>query len=91
MGSALAGCASNRTPGPSSEVMVDYRVSCEIALARLERLIGQRSRQDGFPEARLLEATELQTLGRELYLEREYALALEMIEEGIKLLEEKSD
>ena len=93
-GLALAACVSSRAPGPALEVTGDAdhdRLSCEIALLKLERLIQQRSSQDRFPAAALLEATELQRIGRELYLEGEYTLGLEMIEEGIRLLEEKSD
>jgi hypothetical protein len=93
-GLALAACASSRAPGPAFEVAGDAdrdRLACESALLRLERLILQRSSEDRFSAAALLEATELQQLGQELYLEGEYALALEMIEEGIQLLEEKSD
>ena len=95
IGSALLGCASNPAPDESTpEVSIDvdrFQISCELALLRLERLIELRSSEADFPKAVLLEAIELHRLGKELYLEEEYELALEIIEEGIALVEEKSD
>ncbi len=87
--SALWGCASTRIPEPASEIDRDhFEVTCEIALLRLERLIEMRAAQKTFPLAMLLEAKELQKIGKQLYLEREYALALELIGQGIELVEE---
>lgn len=95
IGSTLLGCASNPAPSESTpEVSIDpdrFELTCELALLRLEQLIEQRSADPNFPKAVLIEATELHRLGKELYLEREYVLALEIIEEGISLVEEESD
>jgi hypothetical protein len=85
------GCASTQPPevAESVESPDAYRVSCEASLIELERLLALRSSQDDFPKDALIEAQELYRLGRELYLEREYVLALDMIEEGIQLVEEQ--
>ena len=94
VGSALLACSSNRgAPGAASAEPDDrdpLEVSCEIALVHLEQLIESSSNDDDFPEVVLIEAKELHQIGKELYLEQEYALALEFIEEGIRLLEENS-
>lgn len=91
-GLVLAGCASSH-PAKSFDSAEDgtdsYRVSCEASLIELERLIALRVSQEDFPRDALLEAQELHRLGRELYLERDYILALELIEEGIQLVEEQ--
>jgi hypothetical protein len=91
MGSVLAGCGSGGVPEPAtgfSDELDDLEVACELALLELEQLIVKRSQQPDFPAALLIEARELHQLGQELYLEREYALAMEIIEEGIALVEE---
>lgn len=86
----VAACAP---PGPASlggesEGPRDADViACEGALLALERLIDERSSWAGFPSTVLFEARELHHMGKQLYLEREYSLALEMIEEGIRLIE----
>ena len=93
-GFALGGCSPQHASQPDTGLMTEAgrdRVSCEVELLRLARLIQHRSSQARFSEVALLEARELHQLGRELYLEGEYTLALEMIEQGIRLLEEKSD
>lgn len=87
------GCASSGGTPKTVEPGADrdrYEASCDLALTELERLIARRSADDDFPGADLVEAQELYRAGRELYLEREYALALEVIEEGIQLLKEPS-
>ena len=93
-GFTLTGCSHKHAGQSVSGVVTEAdrdQVSCEVGLLRLARLIQQRSSQARFSEVALLEARELHQLGRELYLEGEYALAREMIEEGIRLLEEQSD
>jgi len=59
-----------------------------MALLELESLIEQKSNDEGTSPAMLMEAREVFRLGRELYLEREYDLALEMVEEAIAMLKE---
>jgi hypothetical protein len=88
---SACGCASTH-PQDTAETIDgpdSYRVSCEAALIELERLLALRSSQADFPQDALIEAQELHRLGRELYLESEYILALDMIEEGIQLVEEQ--
>jgi hypothetical protein len=65
-----------------------FELSCERALVHLHQLIEKRSSDDQFPLAKLIEAREYHQMGRELYLQREYVLALEIIEEGIKLVKD---
>jgi hypothetical protein len=85
------GCAS--APAPDALTVFDDRTAeetaCEVALLKLEKLLEARATQRSFSVPALLEARELHRIGRELYLEREYALALELIEEGIQLVEEQ--
>jgi hypothetical protein len=87
------GCGAGGAPRPGAETSDDrdrLEVACEVALIRLEKLIAERSDEHDFPAPRLLEARELYALGRELYLEREYDLALEFLEDGITLVDKKS-
>lgn len=93
IGSALgAACTPGADRGPSADVIESESIdlSCEIALRRLDDLIDQCPSRPNCPEARLFEAKELRRLGRQLYLEREYEFALELIGEGIELLQETS-
>lgn len=91
MAVTLWGCASTQ-PGDTAATYPTDRapseVACELALIKLAGLIEQRSSQGTISPAALAEATELYRLGKQLYLEREYDLALELAEEGIQLLEE---
>jgi len=89
----VVGCVS---PPPSDDSLDatqkdPIEFACEIAMIELERMIEQRSTEADFPAAALIEAQELHRMGKQLYLEREYVLALELIEEAIDLLEEKDD
>lgn len=70
----------------SADELNRLELACEVAIIHLEELIANRSQEDNFPTAILAEASELHQIGKELYLEREYALALEFIEEGIHLV-----
>ncbi len=92
---ALAGACSSKRPAPEpttgSSEQDRLRVSCEFAILHLERLIAVRLEETDFPLAILLEAQELHQLGKELYLQGEYELALELIEDGIALVKEDSD
>ena len=94
IGSILFGCSSHRA-GDTHVATPDERdqveIACEIALLQLEGLIEKRLSQNGFPLAVLIEARELQRMGKELYLEREYELALQLIAEAIEMLEEEND
>lgn len=93
IGLALWGCGSLHSGEPSSldSQYRDLEVTCELALMRLQKSIDRRTSQAGFSPVALLEARELHRIGTQLYLEGEYILALEMLEEGIHLLEEESD
>jgi hypothetical protein len=90
----VVGCASQGTRDTTSLESGERDtggVACEMALVHLATLIDKRSGEAGFPPAKLIEARELHAVGRQLYLEREYELALELIEQAIDLLEEKDD
>ena len=92
VGCGIWGCAPQRSLDSASSHQRDrYEISCETGLQRLQQLIDMRSSQTDFPRGALIEAQELFKMGRELYLEREYTLALDMINEGIQLVEEESD
>jgi lipoprotein NlpI len=91
-GCIVWGCSANRPDQAVSAGIDDTdqtEIACEIALLRLEQLIQTRSSQENFPAAILFEANELYRIGMELYLEGEYGLSLELVEEAIKLLEEE--
>jgi lipoprotein NlpI len=94
VGSAFWGCVSQQSGEPSFTNMEDEdqtEFACEVALIRLRQLIERRTSEKDFPTAVLLEASELYDLGKELYLEWEYRLALELIEEAIEMLEGEYD
>jgi hypothetical protein len=85
------GCASNGATPPAASTADRHQeeINCELALEELAQMIALRSRQRDFSQAALTEAQEHYALARELYLEREYALAIELIEDGIDLLKEQ--
>ena len=62
-------------------------ISCEMGLLRLERLIEERAADGDVMQSVIVEAREIYEMSRELYLQREYILALDLIEEGIQLFE----
>lgn len=90
----LAGsCSSGRPaaqPGVGAPEPEPLRERCESTMLYLGRLIAARSLEPDFPPAILLEAKELYQAGMELYLEGDYDLALELVEEGIELVKEQS-
>ena len=92
VGLAQMGCSpQGGSSGPALESTDEQdrlELACEVAIIHLEELIANRSQEDDFPTAILAEANELHQIGKELYLEREYALALEFIEEGIHLIKQ---
>ena len=88
LAAAGVGCASQSDVDPTSSADNDPgALECELALVRLDGLIAARAEQSDFPAAILIEAREIYQMGRQLYLEREYELALRLIEEGIQLVE----
>lgn len=88
---ASLGCSSPRQAidVPSFAPDDEWRLeeTCERELLRLHALIEKRTGQRSFSRSVIIEAEELLELSEELYLEREYALALRFIEDGIRLLE----
>ena len=94
IGLVLLGCGP---PPAHDNVPVDpperdqAEIACEMALLELESLIEEKSAEKDVSAAVLAEAQELFRLGRELYLEREYELALEMVEEAIDILKERDN
>jgi hypothetical protein len=88
----LWGCSSappKDTAAASPTDRTASEVACELALIKLAGLIEAQSAHKTVSSAVFAEATELYRLSKELYLEREYELALELAEEGIELIEEK--
>ena len=80
-------CAS-RSAGPHpGTAQPAIEIACEEGLIRLAELIDARSREATTDPGVLAEATALSRMARELYLEREYELALELIDEAVQLLE----
>jgi hypothetical protein len=90
IGWVLLGCGpATHDKAPADPPERDHvETACEMALMELERLIEENSTERSVSAAALAEARELFRLGRELYLEREYELALEMVEEAINILKE---
>jgi hypothetical protein len=94
IGLILFGCGppaagNGISSGPTDRDQIE--IACEMALLQLERLIEERSRLGGVSVAMLAEAREVLRLGKELYLEREYELALEMVDEAIGMLKEREN
>ena len=79
--------ADSTTKSPQNQDPIE--VACEIALVELEQQI-ERS-QENVGAAALAEVRELYRFAKRLYLEREYELALELIDEALALLEETND
>ena len=63
-------------------------IECERELLYLEELLDSRRGDHDFPVAALAEAYELKQSAAELFLDEEYRLALELIDEAIALLRE---
>ena len=63
-------------------------IECERELLYLEELLDSRRGDHDFPVAVLAEAYELKQSAAELFLDEEYRLALELIDEAIALLRE---
>lgn len=92
IGLVVGGCASHAPPLPNhNSTPASFEVSCELALIQLQQLIEEILHDSSFPAATLAEALELRQLGTALYLERDYELALEILEEGISLLEDRRE
>jgi hypothetical protein len=64
---------------------------CSSQLIYLANLIEVKEIERDFPASALIEAKELYELGEELYLKRDFRLALDLIEEALQLLQETSD
>jgi hypothetical protein len=54
-------------------------------------LIEDRRPADGGRSVNIIEAQEILRLAQSLYLQRDYSLALEMIEQALDILEESGD
>ena len=86
---ASMGCVSgSNTDAPTADLDRNpNELTCELALLHFEQLIDARSSEEAFSPAALIEAREIYQISRQLYLEREYQLALQLIEEGMLLVE----
>jgi hypothetical protein len=83
------GCAGEgpRAPADRPPEEMALEKTCGLALLRLEELIDLRSTDGAWPAADIAEAEALHSTGKELYLQREYELSLELVERGIALLQ----
>ncbi len=87
---AIAQCAPKNAPETSFDDEWEERyleVTCEKNLSYLDRLIQERSVSERIPAALIVEAKEIFRLAESLYLEKEYILALELIDDAIKMLD----
>jgi len=88
----LLGCSQNSAvppeagPEPTPAIDIALELDCERELAYLDALIARRAEDAGFPQATLIEVRELRRTAAELYLMREFVLALEFIGEAVALL-----
>jgi len=69
----------------------DLAAECASQLVYLADLIEAEDGGGDAPRSTLIEARELYELGKELYLKRDFRLALDLIEEALQLLQETSD
>jgi len=82
---AGVGCARAPTSEPDVERSADEML-CARALLQLDQRIASCEKA-GAPAAVIVEAREIYRMSRELYLQRDYELALQLIEEGMRLFE----
>jgi hypothetical protein len=90
----LAACTSQSRSQETAEIATDellLEFACERDLLYLDDIIQKHLSKKTVPLARLLEAQELRWLAGTLYLQREYSLAVKLIEDAVKLLEEFSE
>jgi hypothetical protein len=91
---ACTGCTHSMKIPPGSQDPQDsmlLETTCEDNLQYLGKIIKELSAKTGTPDARLVEATEIYRLAESLYLQREFILASELIEEAVNRLEEPGD
>jgi hypothetical protein len=90
----VTGCASQGAGDSAVESPLErepLEVACEVALIELKALIDERAADAAFSRAALGEAMALYQVGTEFYLEGEYDLALELIEQAFDVLKEDGD
>ena len=91
---AIAGCTHSNTTPPGSLNATDtslIEAACEDNLLYLGTVIKELSAKKGPADARLVEAMEIYRLAESLYLQKQFELASELIEDAISILEEPGD
>lgn len=85
-----SGCSSHSafSENPPQPLEADFplEIECERELVFLDTLIEARRGDRRVPEAALAEAVELRRTAADLFLDGEYRLALELIDEAVSLL-----
>jgi hypothetical protein len=92
--SAAAGCTHPKDSPPGfvdTEDAVFLEAACENNLQYLEKIIKEFEAKNGTSDALLIEATEIFRMAESLYLQREFKLASDWIEDAIRMLEEPSE
>ncbi|MFH1756221.1 MAG: hypothetical protein ABIA59_11035 [Candidatus Latescibacterota bacterium] len=90
----VIGCAASNgiqpvSQNPSNGSLLES--TCADNLAYLNIIINGFSAQKGMSNPRLVEAQEIYHLAEILYLQKEYSLAIELIEDAVQLLKEPGD
>ncbi len=86
----LSGCAHRYVPDALPNELTDEHLleaTCEENLSYLGSIIEDRLAVKKSPTYQLLEAQEIFRLAQTLYLQKEYSLAIELIENAIEILE----
>ena len=63
-------------------------LACERELVFVDTILARCDSDPSFPRGRLAEAKELRNMAVELYLERDFVLALELLAEAVSILKE---
>lgn len=90
----MAGCAHSNGNLPESGNPADTGIleaSCEDDLQYLAKIIKELSAGKGTDDAGLIEAMEIYRLAESLYLQKEFKLASELIEDAVKRLKESGE
>jgi hypothetical protein len=83
----------NLTEDPSfaREDRDNIESACQSQLTYLNAMIANYFPYDETTRLNLIEAKELYNISEELYLRKDYSLALELIDKAIKIIEESSE
>ncbi len=90
----VAGCANSSSNPPGSGIPADaglLEAACEDDLQYLAKIIKELSAGKGTDDAVLIEAMEIYRMAESLYLQKEFKLASELIENAVKRLKESGE